>query len=364
MTPTIQSRYETLVAAGEIRRDQAQLAVIAKLEDIRLYLEATSQRPKSLLKTLFSNRKPECPPGLYLWGGVGVGKSMLMDLFFAATEIDRKRRVHFHAFMQEIHDAMQKARDAALDDPLATVAQGVADHARLLCFDEMQISDITDAMIIGRLFEQLFAAGVTIVTTSNRPPDDLYKDGLNRQLFLPFIARIKARMNVHHLLSERDYRQDLLRGQQTYFTPDNAKAKAALDQVWAKLTGGNEAPLCLMVKARKVILPRFHNGVARATFSELCEEPLGAGDYLAIAAHTRVLVLDAIPRLSRSRNNEAKRFVTLIDTLYEAKTRLICTAAAVPEKLYVSGTGAFEFRRTASRLREMQAADWGRKSTA
>ncbi len=359
MKSTIQSRYEMLVTAGEFERDAAQIAAIAKLETIRIYLEATSKRRESLLKSLFSRKKPDCPPGLYLWGGVGTGKSMLMDLFFAATRIERKRRVHFHAFMQEIHDGLHRCRNDGLDDPLAVVANGVARQARLLCFDEMQITDITDAMLVGQLFAHLFAARVSIVTTSNRAPDELYKNGLNRQLFLPFIAQIKARMHVHQLLSEQDYRQHLHHGKQTYFTPNDARATQALNQIWARLTGGKAAPLVLTVKARKVILPAFHNGVARASFSDLCARPLGAGDYLAIAAHIRVLLLDDIPRLTRARSNEAKRFVTLIDTLYEAKIRLICSAAAEPNGLYPQGRGSFEFARTASRLREMQAVGWG-----
>jgi cell division protein ZapE len=235
----------------------------------------------------------------------------------------------------------------------------VARAVRCLAFDEMQITDITDAMIVGRLFEALFKAGVVIVTTSNRVPDDLYKNGLNRQIFLPFIEMLKTRMVVHELASPTDYRQNRLGGTPVYFTPAGAAVREALDGVWTDLAGGPGSELVLTVQGRMVVLPAFRNGVARATFYEVCGRPLGPADYLAIAEAVRVLILDDIPRLSRSNFNEARRFVTLIDALYEAKVRLICSAAAEPEMLYIEGEGTFEFERTASRLREMQAQDWG-----
>jgi cell division protein ZapE len=285
---------------------------------------------------------------------------MLMDLFEEATQIAAKRRVHFHAFMQEIHRGMHEARKTGVEDALAPVAQAVARQVRLLAFDEMQITDITDAMIVGRLFEMLLADGVVIVTTSNRPPEDLYKDGLNRALFLPFIALLRARLEVVALDSPTDYRQHRLEGAQVFFAPAGREAKAALGAIWADLTGGAPAaPLMLTVNGRQVEVPAFANGVGRASFWELCGRPLGPADYLAIAAALRVLILEDIPQLSASNYNEAKRFVTLIDALYEAKVRLVASAADVPERLYIEGAGAFEFERTASRLREMQAADWG-----
>ncbi len=285
---------------------------------------------------------------------------MLMDLFVdgIGTEIPA-RRVHFHAFMQEIHAAMHAARERGVEDPLAPVAADVAASVRLLAFDEMQITDITDAMIVGRLFEALFAARVVVVTTSNRVPDALYENGLNRQLFLPFIALIKDRMEVRELASPTDYRQDRLEGEPVYFTPLGPEARRAIEAIWTDLTGGPAQPLILQVKGRRVELPEFRNGIARAGFFDLCGRMLGPADYLAIAEAVKVLVLEDIPRLSRNNFNEAKRFVTLIDALYEARVRLICSAADVPEMLYVEGDGAFEFERTASRLREMQSADWG-----
>ena len=309
-------------------------------------------------KGLF-RKAPEPPKGLYLWGGVGRGKSMLMDLFVEHLPDIPSRRVHFHAFMQEIHAAMHEARKTGVNDAIAPVAADVAASVRLLAFDEMQISDITDAMIVGRLFQALFAAGVVVVTTSNRLPDELYKHGLNRSLFIPFIEMIKEKMVVREMVSPTDYRQNRLSGTQVYFTPVNADSRAAMNAVWDDLAGGPGTPLTLRVKGRDVVIPAFHNGMARAQFHDLCGAALGPADYLALAEAVRVLLLDDIPTLSRSNFNEAKRFVTLIDALYEARVRLICSAAAKPEMLYVEGEGTFEFERTASRLREMQADGWG-----
>ena len=349
---SLQEEYSKRIAQGDLHPDPAQEAALEQFDRIRA---ALSQPVK---KGLF-RKAPEPPKGLYLWGGVGRGKSMLMDMFVATLDNIPSRRVHFHAFMQEIHAAMHEARKTGVDDAIAPVAEDVAKSVRLLAFDEMQITDITDAMIVGRLFEKLFAAGVVVVTTSNRVPDDLYKDGLNRNLFLPFIELIKERMVIHELASPRDYRQDRLSGAQVYFTPVNAESRAAMDAVWNDLAGGPGAPLVLRVKGRDVEIPRYHNGMARARFHELCGKPLGAADYLALAEAVRVLLIDDIPTLGRSNFNEARRFVTLIDALYEAKVRLICSAAAPPEMLYLEGEGTFEFERTASRLREMQADGWG-----
>ena len=348
----IEQIYAARIAEGHLHRDPAQEAVMTEFERIR---EALANPPK---RGLF-RKAPEPPRGLYLWGGVGRGKSMLMDLFVEALGDIPARRVHFHAFMQEIHTAMHKARQKGVEDALAPVAAEVAGSVRLLAFDEMQISDITDAMIVGRLFEALFAAGVVVITTSNRVPDDLYLHGLNRQLFLPFIDLIKERMVVWELVSPTDYRQNRLAGSDVYFTPIGPEARAAIRAMWEDLSGGPAAPLVLQVKGREVVLPAFRNGVARASFFELCGKPLGPADYLALADAIKVLVLEDIPRLSRSNFNEAKRFVTLIDALYEARVRLVCSAAAQPEMLYVEGEGTFEFERTASRLREMQSDDWG-----
>jgi cell division protein ZapE len=347
--------YEARVAAGTLKPDPAQRAVLPEFDRIAA---AIAPRPGKGLKGLFG-KKPEPVRGLYLWGGVGRGKSMLMDLFHAVEGGPGARRVHFHAFMQEVQAGLHAARKTGVDDALLPVAKDMGEGLRLLCLDEMQITDIADAMIVGRLFKLLMDAGVTVVTTSNRHPDDLYKDGLNRGLFLPFIELIKTRLVVHELTSPKDYRQDLLAGAQVYFHPADAAAGAAIRAIWEDLSGGVAEPLTLTVKGRKVELPAFARGAARASFYDLCGQPLGPADYLALADAVRVLILEDIPRLSSENYNQARRFVTLIDALYEARVRLIASAADIPERLYVEGEGSFEFARTASRLREMQAADWG-----
>ncbi len=347
--------YARKIASGEFHADAAQQAVLPEFERIRAELAQPVKRG------LF-RKPPEPPKGLYLWGGVGRGKSMLMDLFVESLSVPA-RRVHFHAFMQEIHSGMHAARQAGVQDALAPVAKEVSDNLRLLAFDEMQITDITDAMIVGRLFEALFKAGVVVVTTSNRVPDDLYKNGLNRQIFMPFIGMLKEKMTVLELASPNDYRQGRLEGAPVFFSPLNGQAVEAMDTIWRDLTGGQEEPLALHVQGRVVELPRFNNGVARASFYDLCGKMLGPADYLKLAENVRVLVLENIPRLSRQNFNEAKRFVTLIDALYEAQVKLIASAAAEPEYLYVEGEGTFEFERTASRLREMQGVDWGKPTS-
>ena len=358
MRQTLTEIYEARVAEGRLRADPTQHAILPRLESLRLWLEANATRKVGLFAGLFA--KPVEPPrGLYLWGGVGRGKSMLMDLFADATDIPQKRRVHFHAFMQGVHRGMHAARGRGIEDPLGPVADEIVRDLRLLAFDEMQISDITDAMIVGRLFEKLFAAGVVIVTTSNRPPVDLYKDGLSRALFLPFIAMLEEKLEVIELESPTDYRQHRLAGAQVYFHPAR-QATADIAAIWTDLTGGApDQPLLLEVNKRQLTLARFANGVGRASFWDLCSKPLGPADYLAIARAVRVLILEDIPQLSSANYNEAKRFVILIDALYEARVRLVASAAEAPERLYIEGEGSFEFERTASRLREMQSAGWG-----
>ena len=342
--------YASKVASGELTEDPAQAAVFPEFDRLQTALA------KPVKRSWFS--KPPAPPkGLYLWGGVGRGKSMMIDLFVSCLDLPC-RRVHFHAFMQEIHANLHAARKRGVEDALAPVADAVAADIKLLAIDEMLITDITDAMIVGRLFEKLFVAGVVVVTTSNRAPSELYKHGINRQLFLPFIKLTEQNLNVHELVSPTDYRQDRLAGSPVYFTPNDSAAQSQLGSLWQDLTGGVSAVLTLKAKGRDVVVANYHNGVGRARFFDLCGQPLGAADYLAVAEAVRVLLIEDIPQLGRSNFNEAKRFVTLIDALYEARVRLICSAAASPEMLYTEGEGTFEFERTASRLREMQSEDW------
>ena len=352
----ISAAYDSLIAKGELEADPAQVHVLPEFDRIA---EALNAAPAKKGLGGFFAKKPEPIPGLYLWGGVGRGKSMLMDLFHDVAGGDHSRRVHFHAFMQEVQTGLHEARKTEVEDALLPVAKEISAGLRLLCLDEMQITDIADAMIVGRLFDHMLQAGIAVVTTSNRVPDDLYKDGLNRSLFLPFIALMKERLHVVELASPRDYRQDRLQGAQVYFHPHDAAAIAEINGIWRDLSQGKSEPLMLTVKARTVELPAFANGVARARFYDLCGQPLGPADYLAVAEAVRVLILEDIPRLSSENYNQAKRFVTLVDALYEARVRLIASAADVPERLYIEGEGSFEFERTASRLREMQAADWG-----
>ena len=365
---TVSDLYEARVRAGQLEPDAAQRGVLPALDRLVRDLGAAAPPPQPQKsgwfgKLLGGGASDPAPPvrGIYLWGGVGRGKSMLMDLVAEAAPTPQKRRVHFHEFMQEIQAGLNRARQAGQQDAVRPVALEVAATTRLLCFDEMQITDIADAMIVGRLFQILFEQGVTIVTTSNRVPEDLYKNGLNRQLFLPFIALIRERLEVIELASPTDHRQDRDEGAQVWFSPADSIARGALDAIWTHETGGQpETPLVLDIKGRKVELPRHVGRAARASFWDLCGRPLGPGDYLTIAQALDVLLIDAIPRLSQSNYNEAKRFVTLIDALYEARVRLIASAADDPERLYAEGEGAFEFERTASRLREMRDTDWGR----
>jgi cell division protein ZapE len=350
--------YNARVANGELREDSDQLQTLQALQDLAIQIEGYKPKSKWLMSGLFGVQAPR-PKGLYIYGGVGRGKSMLMDLFFEASPIKRKRRVHFHSFMQEVHEQLHVVRQSGVEDAIRPVAEKIISQASLLCFDEMQITDITDAMIVGRLFEFLFDSGVIVVTTSNRHPDDLYKSGLNRSLFLPFIELIKQRVTVHNLDSTTDHRQNRLSGHQRYFQPLGTETDHDIQTLWGGLTEGADTPITLHQKKRAIVLPHHHNGIARASFADLCEKPLGPSDYLLIASSFRLLMITDVPILGRANNNEAKRFVTLIDALYEAKIRVIISADAEPEQLYETGSGAFEFERTASRLREMQGNDWG-----
>lgn len=366
MTEGPLSAYRAMVARGDIADDQAQVAAVVHLDELHKALVGWHpDRRRAKFSVFGFGRKPISPRGLYIWGDVGRGKSMLMDLFFDGAPVAAKTRVHFHAFMLRTHERIfewrqkEKAGEVKGSDPIPPVAAQIAAESRLLCFDEFQVTDIADASILGRLFTHLFDLGVVVVATSNRAPDDLYKGGLNRQRFLPFIELVKTRMDVIALDSPTDYRMDRLKGLPVYYVPLGADATASLDQAFLHLTGrAHGSPRTLALNGRTVEVPDAFDGVARFTFNDLCAKPLGAADYIKIAETFETVIIDDVPGLSPERRNEARRFVTLIDSLYEAKTRLIMSAAVEPATLYPAGDGAFEFHRTVSRLMEMQSADY------
>jgi cell division protein ZapE len=363
MPGKFRAAYDERLKSGALTPDPAQAPAVAALE--RLESDLESARPGGLF------RKPEAMRGVYLWGPVGRGKSMLMDLFFEAAPVEKKRRVHFHVFMAEVHALVNAWRsgDAAArqakfgtnrgDDPVAPAAEVIAAGARLLCFDEFQVTDIADAMILGRLFEQLFARGVTVAATSNRAPDDLYQGGLNRQLFLPFIDMLERRMEVAPVAGARDYRLDRLRAARTWFSPIDPDNEAAFDRLWGQMLGGDaETGATLEVFGRRQHWPRAAGRRLRAHFQSLCGEALGPSDYLAIADRFDTVFLEALPPLRPEDRSAARRLAILIDTLYEAHARLVVLAAAEPARLYPQGDGTFEFQRAASRLEEMRSAAW------
>lgn len=366
MPISVATAYRERLARGEIQPDTAQAGAVTALSRLEADLDSAGEPGFS-----FFGRKAKSQRGVYLWGPVGRGKSMLMDLFFDSAPVSRKRRTHFHVFMAEVHaligqwrsgDAGARRRqfgESKGDDPIGPTARLIAGQARLLCFDELQVTDIADAMILGRLFEALFEEGVTLVATSNRPPDDLYKDGINRQLFLPFIAMLKERMQVVGVRGPTDFRLDRLRAARTWFSPLDDANGQAFDALWADMLDGADEPgVTLEVLGRRLHLPRASGGLLRASFASLCDHALGPQDYLAIAQRFHTAFLEDVPRLVPARRDAARRFVTLIDALYEAETKLVVLAAAEPSQLYPAGDGAFEFERTASRLEEMRSADW------
>ncbi|HUI18421.1 MAG TPA: cell division protein ZapE [Alphaproteobacteria bacterium] len=356
------SAYRDLRAAGKLNPDPAQLLAAEKLQGLANALQRyrPARNGNGWKRHLgLGARHDAAPQGLYLCGDAGRGKSMLMDLFFAHASVPRKRRVHFHAFMVEVHERIHRFRRGAKGDPIAPLAEELAEEAWLLCFDEFQVTDIADAMILGRLFQALFAAGVVIVATSNFAPDELYEDGLQRELFLPFIALIKEKLDVLHLEGGVDWRRQRLRGMRTYLTPLGAEASAALRAAFAALTDGAAgAPDQLIVQGRRLTFRHAAMGVLDTTFAELCQAPLGPADYLALAQHYRAVVLDGIPRLGPERRNEGRRLVTLIDELYEHRVQLIASAEVEPDQICPEGEVAALFRRTASRLIEMQTAEY------
>ncbi len=356
-------RYAALVAAGELRADPEQSAAAQRLDRLQQELEAVPARGSILWRMM--GKRPPAPRGVYLWGGVGRGKSMLMDLFHDILAINRKRRAHFHEFMLEVHDRLRMERMHEKGDPIPPVVAAIADETRCLCFDEMVVNNSADAMIMSRLFTGLVDTGVTIVTTSNRAPGELYKNGLNREHFLPFINLIEKRLDVVALNGPVDYRMDRLNGVDMWHTPNGEAATAAVREAFFKLTDyppedAEHVPTAEIELGggRLLHVPKSLKGVAVFSFKRLCAEARGASDFLAIARRYHSVIIVGIPKLGPEKRNEAARFVTLIDALYEHKVKLIATADAEPALLYEKGDGRFEFERTVSRLMEMQSLDY------
>ncbi len=349
-------RLRGQIAAGELDTDAAQLEVTQRLDTLARRLERWRPGRAGLVRSVLGRAAGRPPRGVYIHGPVGRGKTMLMDLFFELAEVTPKARCHFHEFMADAHEKIGAARRTCDGDPIPVVANAIADEAALLCFDEMQVTDIADAMILGRLFKHMFARGVVVVATSNQPPGALYKDGLNRQLFLPCIDLLETHMEVIALQAAKDYRLDKLAGLQLYFTPADGEARAALDAHWERLTGGHPGrPETLKVKGRDVRVPLASMGIARFAFDDLCEEALGALDYLHVAHAYHTVLIDAVPILAPQRRAATRRFINLIDTLYDNGICLIASADAEPSALYPQGPEAEAFERAASRLMEMRS---------
>src|SRR5712671_4764046 len=365
---SFRAHYESLVASGAIEADAAQAEAAVAFADLEQRLASyTPLRKQGLLGRLFADKDEAPPRGLYIHGEVGRGKTMLMDLFFQHSSVEHKRRAHFHEFMADVHERIYGFRqnigrgEIADGDVIALTAESIFDQAWLLCFDEFHVTDIADAMILGRLFAKLFELGTVVVATSNVAPEDLYKDGLNRALFLPFIAQIAAQMDVLRLEARTDFRLEKLVGVKMWLVPADANAEDALDKAWAKMTGNAVCkPRDISIKGRVLHVPCSAQGVARFSFSDLCEKPLAASDYLRLAHDYHTILIDHIPVMDYAERNAAKRFITLIDTLYDNRVKLMASADAEPQSLYLAtdGSEANEFKRTSSRLIEMSSESY------
>lgn len=355
----LRERYRAMLRSGALQPDMAQAMAVDKLQLLANRV-ARYQRPtRTDTFSFFTRKRGEVPSGLYICGGVGGGKTMLMDLFYESVDVAAKRRDHFHAFMAEVHERAGAFRKESKGDPIEEVGKDIARDSRLLCFDEFHVTDIADAMILGRLFDTLFEAGIVLVATSNQPPRDLYKDGLNRNLFEPFIAELEQRVEVLALEATRDYRLEKLSGSPLYFHPLDAAARDNLQKLWVSLTGtARGTPREITVVGRKLHVPEAATGAARFSFADLFEQPLGANDYLALAREFRTIFVEGVPVMGPEKRNEARRFITFIDTLYDTRTSLVVTAEAEPDALYRAGDGAELFQRTASRLMEMRTHDY------
>ena len=361
----VAARYAALLAGGELKPDRDQAGTVRRLDALAVALEAAPPARAGMFGRLFGAKPADVPRGLYMWGGVGRGKSMLMDLFYDCVDVAPKRRVHFHEFMLDVHDRLRIERAAEKGDPIAPVVEDLARAARLLCFDEMVVNNMADAAILSRLFTGLIERGVTVVTTSNRPPADLYKDGLNRQLFLPFIALIEARLDVLPLNGATDYRLERLGGFPTWYVPNGPAATEALSRAFFRLTdypvedrAHVPSEQIAVPGGRSLRVPKSIKGGGVFSFAKLCGDARGVADYLAIARRFHTVILVGVPVLGPDKRNEAARFKLLVDALYEYRVKLLAAADADPAALYPAGDGAFEFERTVSRLMEMQSADY------
>jgi cell division protein ZapE len=353
--------YQQRLATGQIENDPAQARIVERLDHLATALEGHRPERASRLSIfrVAKRAEPAVPRGLYIWGSVGRGKTMMMDLFHLAVGFNPRRRVHFHQFMAEVHERIARGRATTDGDPIPYVAGEIAGEAQLLCFDEFHVTDIADAMILGRLFKALFERGVIVVATSNVPPDRLYWNGLNRQLFLPFVAMLEEKLDVVEIAAAKDYRLDKLQGRRLYFYPANETAKSEIDAIWTRLAGSEEGLRAeVSCNGRMIPVPHAASGVARFSFDDLCGQPLAGPDYLAIASEYPTIIIENIPLLTPDRRNEARRLITLIDTLYDRGTCLVVSAAAEPDQLYPAGDGAELFVRTASRLMEMRSEAW------
>lgn len=361
--PKFINHYDRLVAAGELRADPDQKAAVILLSNVKEELEAVPPRGSVIWRAL--GRKPKLVKGIYMWGGVGRGKSMLMDLFYNNVKMRRKRRAHFHEFMIEVHARLREERKKEKGDPIPQVVSDLAEQARLLCFDEMVVNNMADAAIMSRLFTGLIAANVTIVTTSNRIPNDLYKDGLNRVLFLPFIDLINDELSILSLNGPTDYRRERLGNATIWHSPNGDKATQDLNEIFFRLTdyppedrAHVPSETLQISEGRTLTIPRALKGVAVVSFKKICGEARGASDYLAMARKYHSIIMVGIPKLGPENRNEAARFVTFIDALYEYKVKFLASADAAPDNLYQKGDGKFEFERTVSRIMEMQSEDY------
>jgi len=348
-----------MVSAGELEPDPSQLLAAEKLQLLANRLNVYEPPARTDIFSFFTRRRGEVPKGLYLFGGVGRGKTMLMDLFYATIDFEKKRRAHFHEFMADVHERIGQARKHHEGDPMPRVGRDIAEAAQLLCFDELHVTDIADAMILGRLFTTLFANNVIVIATSNAAPSELYKDGLNRQLFVPFIELLEDKMEVFALEARKDYRLEKLQGSPLYFSPADDAARHAMRLAWRRLTGVETGEATtLLVKGRQVEIPEARGGAAYFTYETIFEPALGPNDYLAIADAFHSVFIEGLPILGPAKRNQARRMVTLIDALYDSKVRLVISADAEPDEIYVQGDGANLFERTASRLIEMRSASY------